>query len=367
MPMEFTIQGHENTLSEHKTTLEFTKDEHLSKRGDCILGVNATFSKYRKGKKLLVEITTNKYSDSISGYRNTSFTSTREMVLRKSNFEDARTYMIHCNKAAKDIDRKIITHLQHPNKKATVSITPITIKNIIFDFDNTLEDWQLYENRVDKLLGDWVIDLLKEKNKLPEGVTKKKFATIFRTSKLKFIHQYTQPRYYGRDYWLREALRSIHRKLSPEQITDLVRRYWKYIDENVTLFPETISTLKKLQGAYKLLILSDSDGDKGIKMKRINKFHLKQYFNGIYTSDDTKYNKPHIQSVQWVMKKTKINPHETMFVGDHPETDLITSKELGMSTVWIKKGEYASAQSYPYVDFEIEHINDVMHVLKQLK
>jgi hypothetical protein len=35
-------QGHENILATHKTTLEFTKDKRLSKKGDCIVAVAGT-------------------------------------------------------------------------------------------------------------------------------------------------------------------------------------------------------------------------------------------------------------------------------------------------------------------------------------
>jgi hypothetical protein len=33
--------GHKNIQATHKTTLEFTKDKHLSKKGDCIIAVAA--------------------------------------------------------------------------------------------------------------------------------------------------------------------------------------------------------------------------------------------------------------------------------------------------------------------------------------
>jgi HAD superfamily hydrolase (TIGR01549 family) len=365
MLMEFTIHGHENTLSVHKTTLEFTKESHLTQRGDCILGVNANFSAIPKGKKLQVEITAGTYSDTFSGYYNTSFSSKEEMVLRTSNFEDGRTYMTKCNKASKDISRNIVKYLQNPKHTATIRITPLKIKNIIFDFDNTLEDWTQYELQADKLLIQWVIDLLREKGRMPEGLTKTQFAKIFNEAKYSYLQGHTQPKYYGRDYWLRKTLRNIHRRLTTDEITHLVKKYWTFLEENVTLFPETIDMLKKVKNKYNTYILSDSDGNKNIKMKRINKFHLKQYFKAIITSDDTKFNKPDRRGEEWLLKKAKLNPHETMFVGDHPEKDHITSKNLGMTTVWVKQGEHQSGQ-YKYVDFEINHINEVLDVLKKL-
>ena len=37
----FKAQGHPDILSTHRTTLMTTKDKHLTKRGDCIVAVNA--------------------------------------------------------------------------------------------------------------------------------------------------------------------------------------------------------------------------------------------------------------------------------------------------------------------------------------
>ena len=50
--MEFFIYGHENISAKHKTTIEFTKDKEVSRKGDCILGVNADFS-FSEIKRLL--------------------------------------------------------------------------------------------------------------------------------------------------------------------------------------------------------------------------------------------------------------------------------------------------------------------------
>ncbi|MCJ7469295.1 DUF371 domain-containing protein, partial [Candidatus Bathyarchaeota archaeon] len=47
MPEEteiITAYGHENIQATHKTTLEITKDKHLTKNGDCIIAVAANKS-----------------------------------------------------------------------------------------------------------------------------------------------------------------------------------------------------------------------------------------------------------------------------------------------------------------------------------
>ena len=41
---EISAFGHENILCTHKTTIELTKDEFVSKKGNCILGIKASKS-----------------------------------------------------------------------------------------------------------------------------------------------------------------------------------------------------------------------------------------------------------------------------------------------------------------------------------
>jgi hypothetical protein len=38
---KFIVYGHENILSNHYSTLEFTKENHVTKKGDCILGIKS--------------------------------------------------------------------------------------------------------------------------------------------------------------------------------------------------------------------------------------------------------------------------------------------------------------------------------------
>ena len=44
MRHEIEFFGHENIRSNHKKTIEITKESHLTTRGDCIIGVRANSS-----------------------------------------------------------------------------------------------------------------------------------------------------------------------------------------------------------------------------------------------------------------------------------------------------------------------------------
>lgn len=125
--MHFTISGSSNLLATHRTTLEFTKENYLTKKGDCILGINATFSldeirqKLKKGK-IKITIETKNHKDELTAEYNPAFHHPEQMVIRTSNYIDNRTFAINATKAAKDIKRELVEELQHEGYVGKVTI-----------------------------------------------------------------------------------------------------------------------------------------------------------------------------------------------------------------------------------------------------
>jgi hypothetical protein len=132
---ELFAQGHPNVLGTHRMTFEITKDHTLSKRGDCIVGVNANkgpndfsseFKKAcrREGARMVVRLEASGLVETIhgSGSRNLSFAHLNEMVGRKSSYTSDRTIMIRADKAASDLNRQLIQALKSPETRLTVQI-----------------------------------------------------------------------------------------------------------------------------------------------------------------------------------------------------------------------------------------------------
>lgn len=169
----FTCYGHKNITCRHKTTLEFTKSNELSLKGDCIIGVKADFSlvqlrKFIKllgnNKKITITIETLDYNDNeynnkdsnkiknnadnssnnkindnknnnimieknkiksniaenktiekINAEINPGFDSDREMVIRKSDFADKRTFAIKADKASCELNAGLVNFLKDRN------------------------------------------------------------------------------------------------------------------------------------------------------------------------------------------------------------------------------------------------------------
>ena len=135
MKYSFTCYGHENITARHKTTLEFTKDEDLSLKGDCIVGVKASFQLNKikhfiktmdNNKKITIIMerinnnSKNKIVERINAEINPSFNSDREMVIRKTDFVSDRTFAIRADKAAFELNRNLVKNISNGKQKITV-------------------------------------------------------------------------------------------------------------------------------------------------------------------------------------------------------------------------------------------------------
>ncbi|NJE09505.1 DUF371 domain-containing protein [Thermococcus sp. MAR1] len=127
-------RGHENVRATHRSTLEFTKEDYLTPRGDCILCIEADKglkdlsdefkAALKAGRKLLIRIKVGDLVDEVLAEGSPDLILDHEysMVVRKSEYIDARTLAIRANKAAKDIDRKIVELLKKPKTEAEVEL-----------------------------------------------------------------------------------------------------------------------------------------------------------------------------------------------------------------------------------------------------
>jgi len=119
--MEFTAYGHENISATHKTTIMFTKDDHVTVQGDCIVGIKADFEVPKENLgKIRITISVDDISEEIIADYCSIFSDEQDMVIRKSDYRDERTFAINADKAAADLDRGLTKALK---KGKTVKIT----------------------------------------------------------------------------------------------------------------------------------------------------------------------------------------------------------------------------------------------------
>ena len=135
MIFKILTKGHKNVTSKHKSTFEITKDVEIGPTADCIIGTGMdqsmlNFPQEFKDKianpntKITVILDTENGHDEIVGFGHNDLTLTHptDIVCRTSDYTCSRTLMIHADKAARDLDEKIVEDLK--NEK----IMEVTIK-----------------------------------------------------------------------------------------------------------------------------------------------------------------------------------------------------------------------------------------------
>jgi len=131
---EIVAFGHSLVQAKHKTTVEITKEDFLTEKGDCIIAVKANKACFdidkrvkeslKKGKKIKILLEVNGIKDEIIAYgsKELALESKTSIVIRKSSFIDERTLAIKADKSAAELDRKLIEELKNPKAKLIVRL-----------------------------------------------------------------------------------------------------------------------------------------------------------------------------------------------------------------------------------------------------
>lgn len=122
--IRFKAYGHENIVGEHKTTVEITTENYLTKQGTCIVGVQATLklpdlssdirelvTRDTTKIDLLMKVAGIQEQVTGTGGKNLTYSDSTSMVARTSSFQCGRTLMINADKAASDLNREFVNLL----------------------------------------------------------------------------------------------------------------------------------------------------------------------------------------------------------------------------------------------------------------
>lgn len=139
--MTITARGHELVTLRHPTTIEITKDNDMTRRGDCILAVGASTSAselsaelkalLRVGARLIVTVECAGMRDVVeaAGSKEMVFCDRTSIVVRRSSYVDGRTIGILSSKAAKDINRDLARQLARPNNSVSIRLDVLPISS----------------------------------------------------------------------------------------------------------------------------------------------------------------------------------------------------------------------------------------------
>jgi len=128
--------GHPNILASHPTTIMITKERQVTKRGDCIVAVDADKSvadlstDFKRAlrqlnAKLTVEIEVDGLKGEITAFGSPELklNHPNDLVIRKSEFISDRTLAVRADKSSGDLSKAVVEKLKNPKQQVTLTLT----------------------------------------------------------------------------------------------------------------------------------------------------------------------------------------------------------------------------------------------------
>lgn len=127
--ISFTAKGHPNIQATHPRTFEFTREDHCTLRGDCIVGVSANFSldSFRPiltCKRVRITMRCGDFMETTHAEVNPEFTDPKEFVVRIGEFISARTFATRADMSAVEFSPQFRLAIRDPESVITITITP---------------------------------------------------------------------------------------------------------------------------------------------------------------------------------------------------------------------------------------------------
>ncbi len=194
----------------------------------------------------------------------------------------------------------------------------MTIRAVLFDFDDTLGDRETYAYNCYKAL---VLPYVESQDPYE------------RESVMQDCMIYDQGGNTNKEY-VRRALEKKYGFLLPydDFVSVWNDNMWRY----TVAFEDAEETLQYLQEKYMLGIITN--GSSAGQKRKIEKSGLKKYFPEEYiiVSGDYDIAKPDSGLYLTACERMHVMPQECVFVGDTYGTDIIGAKRAGMTPVWIR-------------------------------
>jgi len=126
--------------------------------------------------------------------------------------------------------------------------------------------------------------------------------------------------------------------------------------------PSALQELKKLN--YRLAVISNTSSEEVIH-RVLGKLQLNAFFELVLTSAEFGVRKPYPGIFLFALKKLRVSPSESVFVGDSLKHDILGAKSIGMRTVLLdRKGRGAGEEIF---DPTITSLEELGRVLKTIQ
>lgn len=227
---------------------------------------------------------------------------------------------------------------------------------VVFDFDETLVHTQPAVTEALRIVSKSILNYLREHGVYPQ------LEDLCRVSR-QIADEMDQKTLYDRNLWW-EIVISQFLDTRPEVslLSRLTDKYWAMVTKRSALYDDALHVLRRLRDRdYRLGLMTDTDGVKGMKRERIKAIGLDRYVDAIVIAgEDSKKVKPDEEPFHLVAQRLGLPPSKCVFVGDKPFTDMKGAQEAGMGTILIRRRQWNDETK---ADIVVNNLSDLEQVL----
>jgi HAD superfamily hydrolase (TIGR01509 family) len=101
--------------------------------------------------------------------------------------------------------------------------------------------------------------------------------------------------------------------------------------------------------------------------KELTGMDIRDFFNGFFVSDKLRVAKPNKEFYLKILEELQLKPEEVLFADDQ-KRNLVTSKELGIISVWVNntRVDPFGNNGDVKVDYEIYKIDELLEIIKKI-
>lgn len=104
------------------------------------------------------------------------------------------------------------------------------------------------------------------------------------------------------------------------------------------------------------------NGRTTFQSKSIQGLGIKSYFETILISEAEQIRKPQPEIFYKALSQLKVTAKESVYIGDHPEADILGAKNAGLRSIWRKNNLWSTLTE---ADAVINELNEILPIIKQ--
>ena len=220
------------------------------------------------------------------------------------------------------------------------------IQVIAFDLDDTLWDNRPIILRAERMLADWLADNVPGLGYDTESLRALRAQVLEESPEL--AGKVTELR---RQVIRRALLASGVESDRAARLADAGMDVFLEARNQIELFDGALATLEHLAERYVLGALTNGNAD-------IRRLGLEQVFSFAFSAEDVGAPKPAPRLFEAAIAHTEVEPHQMVYVGDHPELDVDAANRAGLRTIWVRASD-ARAPGETRADIVVTHVNEI--------